>query len=146
MTPLNILTAAQFFAPDDPDNLAPGIWYLEYIGFLGSAPRPLRGVRSTDAEFAEALKSRGAPVYVGLRDSPVARCFPQCSTRPERPEDIVALAEAIRATREGESAHLEEPMSGTRVRGIQGVGMGRQENWEIVGGGLRDRSAGTDAS
>lgn len=44
--------SAKFYRPNDPNNPAPGVWYLRHIGFLGAQPPAVKGLDAP--EFAEA--------------------------------------------------------------------------------------------
>lgn len=44
--------SAAFYDPNDPNNPAPGVYYLRHIGFLGAHPPAVKGLRQ--AEFAGA--------------------------------------------------------------------------------------------
>lgn len=44
--------SAKFYRPTDPNNPAPGVWYLRHIGFLGAHPPAVKGLDAP--EFAEA--------------------------------------------------------------------------------------------
>jgi hypothetical protein len=44
--------SASFYAPDDPSNPKPGVWYLRHVAFLGAQPPAVKGLK--DIEFSEA--------------------------------------------------------------------------------------------
>ncbi len=43
--------SASFYVPESPANPVPGVYYLRHVGFLGSQPPAIKGLR--DAAFAE---------------------------------------------------------------------------------------------
>lgn len=44
--------SASFYAPDAPNNPAPGVYYLRHVGFLGAQPPAVKGLKS--ASFADS--------------------------------------------------------------------------------------------
>jgi hypothetical protein len=44
--------SASFYAPDDPTNPKPGVWYLRHVAWLGAQPPAVKGLK--DIEFSEA--------------------------------------------------------------------------------------------
>jgi hypothetical protein len=44
--------SASFYAPDDPANPKPGVWYLRHVAWLGAQPPAVKGLK--DIEFSEA--------------------------------------------------------------------------------------------
>ena len=52
---------AQFFAPDNPKNPVPGIWFLKHLGFIGPEPPVYRGELTTEVKFAESSPGMGRP-------------------------------------------------------------------------------------
>lgn len=44
--------SASFYAPTDPSNPKPGVWYLRHVGFLGAQPPAVKGLK--DVAFSEA--------------------------------------------------------------------------------------------
>lgn len=44
--------SASFYAPDDPTNPKPGVWYLRHVAYLGAQPPAVKGLK--DIEFSEA--------------------------------------------------------------------------------------------
>ncbi len=44
--------SASFYAPADPANPKPGVWYLRHVAYLGAQPPAVKGLK--DIEFSEA--------------------------------------------------------------------------------------------
>lgn len=44
--------SASFYAPDDPRNPKPGVYYLKHVGFLGANPPAVKGLKA--ANFADS--------------------------------------------------------------------------------------------
>jgi hypothetical protein len=40
--------SASFYAPDDPRNPVPGVWYLRHVGFLGAQPPAVKGLKAVN--------------------------------------------------------------------------------------------------
>lgn len=86
---------AQFFGPDNPDNPAPGCWFLKHVGFRGPVPPVVRGFLTTDAEFMETLTGPGRKIDLAMRSGgPGNFEFAEFGTAPIKPEDIARLARA----------------------------------------------------
>lgn len=87
--------AARFFGPDNPDNPAPGIWFLKHVGFMGPVPPAVRGFLDTDAKFMETLQGAGRKISPEMRfGGPGGAEFAEFGTVPVKPEDIARLARA----------------------------------------------------
>lgn len=70
----------KFYAPGDPNNPKPGVWYPRHIGFLGAYPPALKGL--PPVEFAEGETAQGAVVVAFSEDDlsdelawPIANVF-----------------------------------------------------------------------
>lgn len=90
--------AAQFFCPDNPDNPAPGRWFLKHVGFMGPVPPSVRGFLNTDAEFMESLSGPGRKIAPEMRlGGPGCVEFAQFGTVPVKPADIALRARALQS-------------------------------------------------
>lgn len=47
--------SASFYAPDDPENPKPGVWYLRHVGYLGAQPPAVKGLK--DIQFSESVRA-----------------------------------------------------------------------------------------
>lgn len=47
--------SASFYAPNDPSNPKPGVWYLRHVAYLGAQPPAVKGLK--DIEFSEAAQA-----------------------------------------------------------------------------------------
>ena len=92
--------STSFYAPDDPSNPKPGIWYVRHVGWLGAQPPAVKGLK--DVQFSEG-------------DAGSAVCFSEPVTTQE-PDDMSkelqeqlakAQAEATAAKEEAAKAKAE---------------------------------------
>jgi hypothetical protein len=89
---------AQFFAPDNPDNPAPGSWLLKHIGVKGVVPPIVRGYLTSDAEFAESLSGPGRKIFPEMRfGGPGCVEFSEFASVPHNPANIALLARAVQS-------------------------------------------------
>jgi len=90
--------AAQFFCPDNPDNPAPGRFFLKHVGFMGPVPPSIRGFLNTDAEFMESLSGPGRKIAPEMRlGGPGCVEFAQFGTVPVKAADIALRARALQS-------------------------------------------------
>lgn len=59
--------SASFYAPDNPHNPVPGVWYLRHVGFLGAQPPAVKGLAPVN--FAEGDTDEGC-VSFDFAESP----------------------------------------------------------------------------
>ncbi len=95
--------AAQFFAPENPNNPVSGSWFLKHVGFMGPPPPIVRGtfngVLSSDAQYMESL-SGGKVIEPAMRFGEKAGLagsleFIMFATVPTDASDIAARAQAL---------------------------------------------------
>ncbi|MDH1007417.1 peptidase [Pseudomonas nicosulfuronedens] len=68
--------SASFYHPDSPSNPVPGVYYLRHVGFLGSMPPAVKGLRPIElaedeegvVEFADFGHETSASLWRRLRD------------------------------------------------------------------------------
>lgn len=86
--------SASFYAPDDPANPKPGVWYLRHVAFLGAQPPAVKGLR--DIEFSEAANA------VNFSDPVDNQEQPTMSKTVEQLQADLDAANAARTTAESE--------------------------------------------
>lgn len=62
--------SASFYAPTDPRNPVPGIWYLRHLGFLGAQPPAVKGLKAANFAADDAAVEFG-----DWNDQTIARMF-----------------------------------------------------------------------
>lgn len=73
--------SASFYAPDAPNNPAPGVYYLRHVGFLGAQPPALKGMKNASfadgeegvIEFADWDQMTIANLFRRLREMLIAK-------------------------------------------------------------------------
>jgi hypothetical protein len=105
--------SASFYAPDDPANPKPGVWYLRHVAWLGAQPPAVKGLK--DIEFSEAADA------VNFSD-PVEPKEPQSMKTPEQLQaELDAANTTLKAEKDArEKAEQERDANAKRATAAEG--------------------------